>query len=110
MARTVLVVLMAVLVLMAATVSHARYLPTRADDSRMEEIREILREILERTADGSSSSPGSRSSSTGFGYDKRFIYKRSVLGGDASNMAVGASSSSSGLSGERVAPLYNLAQ
>ncbi|XP_068214963.1 uncharacterized protein [Palaemon carinicauda] len=102
MARTVLVVLMAVLVLMA-TVSHARYLPTRADDSRMEEIREILREILERTADGSSSSPGR--SSTGFGYDKRFIYKRSA-GGDAANMAVG----STGLSGERVAPLYNLAQ
>lgn len=101
MARTVLVVLMAALVLLAA-VSEARYLPTRADDSRLEEIRELLREILERTADGSNSASNNRA---GFGYDKKFIYKRSI--GDSS--AVAPAVPVAGM-GERMVPLFNLAQ
>lgn len=41
---TVLVVV-ALVVVMAAALCQARYLPTRADDSRLEEIKDLLREV-----------------------------------------------------------------
>ncbi|XP_042240063.1 uncharacterized protein LOC121878128 [Homarus americanus] len=71
MTRTGLVVVVA-LVVLAAALTQARYLPTRADDTRLDEIRELLREMLERTAEGANSRI------SGSGYDKRFMYKRSV--------------------------------
>ncbi|XP_071548536.1 uncharacterized protein Proc isoform X2 [Panulirus ornatus] len=81
MARTGVLVVVVALVVLAAALTQARYLPTRADDARLEEIRELLREILERTAEGGSNS---RVSSTG--YEKRFLYKRAVPEGGAAEM------------------------
>ncbi|ROT80119.1 hypothetical protein C7M84_001168 [Penaeus vannamei] len=54
------------LVVMVAAVSQARYLPTRADDSRLDEIRELIRELLERTAEG-----GNNRMMANSGYEKR---------------------------------------
>ncbi|XP_069941784.1 uncharacterized protein [Cherax quadricarinatus] len=96
MARSGMLVVMALVVLVAA-LTNARYLPTRADDSRLEEIRELLREVLERTADGGSSISSSSSRVSGSGYDKRFLFKR-------------AAAAEGGVAGEVVEPLLNLPQ
>ncbi|XP_063883047.1 uncharacterized protein LOC135112535 [Scylla paramamosain] len=84
MARTGFLVVVVALVVLAAAVCQARYLPTRADDSRLDEIRELLRELLERTAEGGVG--GSSSSSGRMAYDKRFLFKRAapveVAGGE----------------------------
>jgi len=45
--------------------TEGRYLPTRSDDSRKEEIREILREILENQMDRKD-------------FSKRFLIRRST--------------------------------
>lgn len=63
-----------VVVCLTAALSEARYLPTRADDTRLDEIRELLRELLERANEGNAVRAG--------GYEKRFMFKRSVSGSD----------------------------
>lgn len=46
-------VLAVLLLVLASNVSDGRYLPTRSDDSRKEEIREILQELLDTRMDRS---------------------------------------------------------
>nr|XP_045612829.1 uncharacterized protein LOC123767305 [Procambarus clarkii] len=89
MARTGVVVVVVALVVVAAALTHARYLPTRADDSRLEDIRELLREVLERTADGGNTRV------TGSGYDRQFLFKRAASEGGVA---------------EVMEPLHNLPQ
>ncbi|XP_076065147.1 uncharacterized protein LOC143039177 [Oratosquilla oratoria] len=67
MLRSHLVMVLLAGVVALAVVVNGRYLPTRGDDSRLEEIKEMLAEVLGRVAES-----GSRSSSD---YDKRFLYK-----------------------------------
>lgn len=48
---------------------EGRYLPTRGDDTRLEEIRAMLRELLDGSAEGRNAPPA---------FDKRFVFKRAA--------------------------------
>ncbi|XP_042871682.1 uncharacterized protein LOC122255783 [Penaeus japonicus] len=94
------------LVVMVAAVTQARYLPTRADDSRLDEIRELIRELLERTAEG-----GNNRMMGNSGYEKRYLFKRSAIPEGNSNSNINSNSKISNLVGGEVAtPLINLPQ
>ncbi|XP_063589749.1 uncharacterized protein LOC134766750 [Penaeus indicus] len=93
------------LVVMVAAVSQARYLPTRADDSRLDEIRELIRELLERTAEGSNNRMMANS-----GYEKRYLFKRSAIPEGSSSNSNNNNHLSNVAGGEVATPLINLPQ
>jgi hypothetical protein len=55
-----------VVLLLCVWSTHARYLPTRSDNTKKEQIKEILRELLDMQAERASD------------MEKRFAVKRSI--------------------------------